>query len=77
MVVGVPEEEDEDRRGCELEGVPYRDAIAGRWGVGGTREGACEKSPAQLESGLFFSSAHAQRASSSVSRDVCQGSRPR
>ena len=57
MVGGAQKGEGQVRRGCQLEGVLEEGAIASRWGVRKTGEGACEKSPTQLKSGLFFSAA--------------------
>ena len=57
MVSGARRGEGRVERGCQLEGVLEGGAIASRWGVRKMGEGACEKSPGQLESGLFFSAA--------------------
>ena len=74
---GTLKEEGRGRRGCQLEGVRVRGAIASRRDVVEEvmGKGACEKSPVHSKAECFIAAAHDQRTSSSVSRDDCQKSR--
>ena len=75
-LIGIPGDEGWDRWGCQLEGVRARGAIASRWGVGKDGRGSLRKVPRTSQKRAVFLCCSVQRASSSVSRDVCQRSHP-
>ena len=73
--MGTLKGEGRDRRGCQLEGVRVRGAIASRGGVRSDGGGILRKVPSPTRKRATFPCCWVQCTSSSVSRDVYQRSR--